>query len=108
MNTEFLQHQRDVHMTKDNSGITTPTRRTVLQTAAAAAAGVTAAASATFKMSAAQARGGDKKKPNILVILPDQYRYDAVGSVGMPVAKTPNFDKIAAGGTRFSTTWVQS
>ena len=89
-------------MSKDSSGSFAPTRRNIMQTAAAAAA------ASTLNFANAKARAQSDKKPNILVILPDQYRHDAFGITGMLSAKTPNFDKIASGGTRFSTTWVQS
>jgi arylsulfatase A-like enzyme len=41
-------------------------------------------------------------KPNIVTILADQYRYDALSFRGNPVVKTPNLDKLASGGAFFS------
>ena len=43
-------------------------------------------------------------RPNIVIFMPDQLRYDALGCSGNNVAKTPNIDKFAARGTRF-TNW---
>ncbi|GJH29356.1 sulfatase-like hydrolase/transferase [Caballeronia novacaledonica] len=42
-----------------------------------------------------------KKRPNILLITSDQHRGDCYGFEGRKV-RTPNLDKLAAGGTRFS------
>ncbi|NJL30236.1 MAG: sulfatase-like hydrolase/transferase [Phycisphaerales bacterium] len=41
------------------------------------------------------------KKPNILFIMTDQHRFDAIGKVN-PLVKTPNIDKLADRGIRFS------
>lgn len=59
------------------------TRRNFLATASA----VTATASAT---------NGDR--PNLIFIMPDQWRGQALGCLGDPNARTPNLDKLAAGG----------
>jgi len=42
-----------------------------------------------------------RKKPNILIIYPDQLRADAMGCDGNPVIKTPHFDRLAQEGVRF-------
>lgn len=42
-----------------------------------------------------------QKKPNILIIYPDQLRADAMGCDGNPVIKTPYFDRLAQEGVRF-------
>lgn len=42
------------------------------------------------------------KQPNILIIYPDQMRYDAVGCAGNSVIKTPHIDKLASEGVQFS------
>ncbi len=39
---------------------------------------------------------------NILLIHADQHRYDCVGANGHPLLKTPNLDRLAAEGMRFS------
>jgi arylsulfatase len=45
--------------------------------------------------------GSPKKRPNILFLMTDQQRHDALGCVD-PVIKTPNLDALAARGVRFS------
>ncbi len=42
------------------------------------------------------------RKPNILLIMADQHRYDCIGCNGNSLIKTPNFDRLAAEGVRFS------
>jgi len=41
-------------------------------------------------------------KPNILLIVTDQHRYDSVGCNGAHTVRTPNLDALAAGGVRFT------
>jgi choline-sulfatase len=41
-------------------------------------------------------------QPNILIILPDELRADALGCAGHPVYRTPNVDRIAREGVRFT------
>ncbi|NJL30162.1 MAG: sulfatase-like hydrolase/transferase [Phycisphaerales bacterium] len=43
-----------------------------------------------------------KAQPNILFILVDQQRYDSLASSGHPLVKTPNLDRLAAQGVRFT------
>ncbi|HUX22687.1 MAG TPA: sulfatase-like hydrolase/transferase, partial [Spirochaetia bacterium] len=43
-----------------------------------------------------------KKRPNIVVFLTDQQRWDTTGVHGNPLGLTPNFDRIAAEGTHFT------
>ncbi|MCH8113829.1 MAG: sulfatase-like hydrolase/transferase [Proteobacteria bacterium] len=40
-------------------------------------------------------------KPNIVVIITDGHRRDTVGAFGSQVCKTPNMDRLAAGGMCF-------
>ncbi len=42
------------------------------------------------------------KTPNIILIVADDHGTDALGCYGNPVIKTPNLDKLAAEGTRFT------
>ena len=42
-----------------------------------------------------------QKKPNILFVVTDQQRRDTVGAYGSTVCKTPNMDRLAAGGMCF-------
>lgn len=50
------------------------------------------------------ARAGDapKKPINLLFIMTDQQRWDAMSAAGNPVLQTPNLDVLAAQGARFS------
>lgn len=45
-------------------------------------------------------QGADR--PNILLIVSDQHRGDALGAAGHPVVQTPYLDQIAGNGTRFT------
>ena len=42
------------------------------------------------------------KRPNILYLMTDQHRYDFLGCTGGSFIKTPNFDKIAGDGVKFT------
>jgi arylsulfatase len=42
------------------------------------------------------------RRPNILFIMADQFRWDCLGCAGNPVIRTPNLDRLAARGVRFS------
>jgi arylsulfatase A-like enzyme len=46
------------------------------------------------------------KKPNILVIMSDQLRSDALGCSGNAAVRTPNIDRLAAGGARFTNAYT--
>ncbi len=45
-------------------------------------------------------------RPNILIIYPDQMRYDAMGCAGNPVIKTPNIDRLSSEGVHFSESYT--
>lgn len=47
-------------------------------------------------------------KLNILFIMYDQLRFDYLSCAGHPHLETPNFDRVAAKGVRFTNTYVQS
>lgn len=47
-------------------------------------------------------------RPNILLIVTDQHRHDFVGYRGADWLRTPNMDRIAAGGLRFTRCYVNS
>ncbi len=47
-----------------------------------------------------------QKKPNIIFILTDDHRYDAMSCMGHPFIKTPNLDRIANEGVLFSNSFV--
>lgn len=46
------------------------------------------------------------KKPNVIFILIDDMRYDAMGFMGHPFLKTPEIDKMAANGANFTNAFV--
>ena len=45
-------------------------------------------------------------KPNIVFVLADDMRWDAMSCGGNPLLKTPNLDRLAAGGTRFNNAFL--
>ncbi len=47
-----------------------------------------------------------QQRPNILIFITDQHRFDALGCNGNPVIKTPNIDKLAATGINFQNAYV--
>jgi N-acetylglucosamine-6-sulfatase len=46
------------------------------------------------------------KRPNVLVILTDDQRWDAMSCAGHPFLKTPHMDRLAAEGARFANMFV--
>jgi len=55
----------------------------------------------------AAAKRGKADRPNVLLIMTDQHRKDAIGAYGNPAIKTPHLDALAAGGVRCENCWVQ-
>ncbi|KAJ0352869.1 hypothetical protein COL154_003673 [Colletotrichum chrysophilum] len=47
-------------------------------------------------------------KPNFIIFMPDQLRYDSLGCNGNKIVKTPHIDSFAAEGTRFTNCFVQA
>lgn len=47
------------------------------------------------------------KRPNIILFMPDEMRADSLACYGNSTTKTPNFDRLAHEGTRFSNCHVQ-
>lgn len=45
---------------------------------------------------------GQKRRPNVLIIMTDQHRRDYMGGTGHSPVPTPNIDKIASHGVRFT------
>ena len=45
---------------------------------------------------------GYKKRPNIVVILSDDHRWDTMSNMGHPFIKTPHLDRLAEEGVRFT------
>ena len=52
--------------------------------------------------------GSPHTKPNLLVIISDEHRKDAMGCAGHPFVRTPNLDALAARGTRFTNAYTAS
>jgi arylsulfatase A-like enzyme len=59
-------------------------------------------------MGAAPSAHGAAARPNILFIMADDLRYDALGFTGNPVLKTPNIDRLAERGTVFTKAFAPS
>jgi len=73
----------------------TPTRRGVLRAGVGIAAGLSLS-------DFCRADEAPARKPNILFIMDDQHRGDALGAAGNGFIQTPNLDKLAAEGARFA------
>lgn len=71
-------------------------RRRFLQSTAAAAAGLSSCAHTNQRSASAQA------KPNVILIVADDLGYHELGCYGQEKIKTPNLDKLAAEGMRFT------
>ncbi|HPC60853.1 MAG TPA: sulfatase [Verrucomicrobiota bacterium] len=52
------------------------------------------------------AAGAGSSRPNVVVIITDDQRWDALGCAGHPLLKTPNLDRLAAEGARFANAFV--
>ena len=76
--------------------MSTVNRRQFLQTTAAAAAAAPFAACSR------------QRRPNVVFVLSDDLRWDAMGVAGHPFLKTPNIDRIANEGVRFSNAFCTS
>ncbi len=50
----------------------------------------------------------EQKKPNIVIVYMDDLGYGDVGAYGSTELKTPNFDKLAEGGVRFTNGYASS
>lgn len=51
-------------------------------------------------------RSSGGSKPNIIFILTDDHRWDALGAMGNKIIRTPNLDKLAAEGVLFQNAYV--
>ena len=78
------------------------TRREVLQNAAMAGVAVSVSAHVGC------APAASAKRPNIILVFPDQHRHDAIAAAGDPVIKTPTMDRLISEGTLFEKMWCQS
>lgn len=48
------------------------------------------------------------KRPNIILFVADDHGLDAIGAYGNPIIKTPNLDKLAAEGVKFTNAYCTS
>jgi N-acetylglucosamine-6-sulfatase len=48
----------------------------------------------------------DAKRPNVILVLTDDQRHDAMGCAGHPFLKTPHMDRLAREGVRFTRAFV--
>jgi len=48
------------------------------------------------------------RRPNILLVITDQQRWDALGANGNPDIQTPHLDRLAAEGVNFDHCFVQN
>ncbi len=60
----------------------------------------------TFGQALKAERLADRKQRNVIFILVDDHRYDAMGFMGHPFLKTPHMDAMAAGGIHFKNAFV--
>jgi arylsulfatase A-like enzyme len=81
-------------------------RRDLLVLAGAGAVGASLA-QISAAGTAAPAASVAGKRPNIILYVPDEMRADALSCYGNLVNRTPNFDRLAAAGTRFENCHVQ-
>src|SRR5690606_12418198 len=61
---------------------------------------------AAFLVSSANIFAAEKPKPNFIVILADDLGYNDLGCFGSPLIKTPNLDRMAKEGVRFTSFYV--
>lgn len=50
----------------------------------------------------------EQRRPNVILLMADQLRADALGYAGNPIVRTPNLDRLAAGGIVFEHMFVQT
>lgn len=48
------------------------------------------------------------QRPNLLMFMPDQLRYDSLGCFGNDLIRTPNIDALARRGTKFTNCFLQA
>jgi arylsulfatase A-like enzyme len=54
----------------------------------------------------ADSTGAPRPRPNVVLIMADALRQDALGCYGNPIVRTPNIDRLAQGGVRFDRAYV--
>lgn len=91
-------------MTQDAFRSAPGTRRDFLRQSAAAVAipGLAGLPERTGRSESGRAEGPDRPRPNLLILIADQFRWDVVGAYGLnPMGVTPNLDGIARRGVAF-------
>lgn len=78
------------------------TRRQFIQSAAYGLGALSLGVQVLAATSSAEAH----EKPNIIFILTDDQRWDALGCAGNPIIQTPNMDRLAEKGVRFEHAFV--
>ena len=81
------------------------TRRQALRSLGVLCSAAAAGAPAT-KAAGKPAVGPDGNRPNIIFILTDDQRWDALGCMGHPFLKTPSMDRLAKEGVMFANAFV--
>jgi N-acetylglucosamine-6-sulfatase len=64
------------------------------------------AAATTLALAQSPSLAGRRRRPNVVVILTDDQRWDCLSCEGHPFLKTPNMDRIAEEGARFANMFV--
>lgn len=59
-------------------------------------------------LSCTHVRDSKEEKPNIIFLLADDLRWDALGAYGNPIIETPNIDQLANRGSMFENAYVTS
>src|ERR1700753_732018 len=77
-------------------------RRSFIQAAAATVAAM------GLRNDALQAKEPEKRPPNVLFIMPDEWRGQALGCMGNPDAHTPHIDQLASEGMLFPQTFANT
>jgi arylsulfatase A-like enzyme len=83
-------------------------REFLLGSAGAVVASALGANAAEKEKAPEKAEGAAPKRPNLILITPDQMRGDAMGCAGNPIVRTPNLDKLAAAGILFRNAFCQN
>ncbi len=88
--------------------MTTISRREFNKKMTAGVAGVTVATFGGLRLENAFADRPDRKRPNFVFLCSDQHSAQYAGFSGHPFVKTPNLDRIAGRGVRFSAAYCGS
>ena len=57
-------------------------------------------------LNACSLTAAEADRPNVLLIVSDDQQHDAMGCAGHPIVRTPNIDRLARTGVRFTRTFV--